>query len=203
NALDEALGLPTEASARLALRTQQILAEESGVASTVDPLGGAYAIEELTDRIEEGAEEYLGRVEEMGGALVAVEKGFFTAEIAKEAYRNALALEKKAEIVVGVNDFTEGNPRFSLFPGEVADARTSARRIREREDRQIARLRRWKKERDARRVVAALEKLERVTRAGSNVMPSVLEAVRAGATLGEVAEVWRGTFGEYRPPRAF
>ncbi len=116
NALDEALGLPTEPAARLALRTQQTLAEESGVANTVDPLGGSYAIEEATDRIEEAAGEYLARIDAMGGAIAAIDRGFFAAEIAREAYRVARAREAREETVVGVNQNLEGNPSFSLFP---------------------------------------------------------------------------------------
>ncbi|MCI4359143.1 MAG: methylmalonyl-CoA mutase family protein [Thermoplasmata archaeon] len=203
NALDEALGLPSESSARLALRTQQVLGEESGVASTVDPVGGAYAIEEMTDRIEESAEDYLARIDGMGGALVAVEKGFFTAEIAREAYRTALAREKKEEIVVGVNDLVDRNRRFALFPSEAGPPGSSARGARAREARQGRRLRAWRRERNAGRAQAALDALRRTTDAGKNVMPDVLLAVSAGATLGEIAETWRQSFGEYRPPRSF
>ena len=202
NALDEAIGLPTEASARLALRTQQILAEESGAASTVDPLGGAYAVEEATDRIEREAEEYLERVEVMGGALVAVEKGYFAAEIAREAYRVALGREAGTEVVVGVNALREGNPEFSLFTrggGGVQAERIGAGE----ERRQIARLRRWRRRRDAKASRGALVRLEQATGAGENVVPAVLSAVRAGATLGEVADVWRSLFGEQRPSTAF
>ncbi|MCI4333068.1 MAG: methylmalonyl-CoA mutase family protein [Thermoplasmata archaeon] len=204
NALDEARGLPTEASARLALRTQQILAEESGVASTIDPLGGAYEIEYLTDRIESEARDYLDRVEQMGGALVAVEKGFFQAEIAREAYRIAKAREAKEEIVVGVNAFPDGNDKFSLFPDETGSGRsrglTIAPDLERDQQRELAR---WRTDRDARKCGSAMATLEKETVAGHNVMPPLLAAVRAGATLGEVAELWRGLFGEYRPPRTF
>jgi methylmalonyl-CoA mutase N-terminal domain/subunit len=204
NALDEARGLPTEASARLALRTQQILAEESGVPSTIDPLGGAYEIEYLTDRIEAEARAYLDRVEAMGGALVAVEKGFFQSEIAREAYRIAKAREAKEELVVGVNAFTEGNDGFSLFPGESGAGSQRGLTISpELERGQLRDLERWRRERDTTKSRAALETLGRETEAGRNVMPPLLTAVRAGATLGEVAELWRGLFGEYRPPRTF
>ena len=203
NALDEALGLPTESSARLALRTQQILAEESGVTSTVDPLGGSYEIEYLTDRIEADAREYLDRIEQMGGALVAIERGFVAGEIAKEAYRVARARERKEEIVVGVNEFTEGNPRFSLFP----DAGGSGVRIQRitpaEERRQVAELRRWRRERDRAAADRALAELRTTTARGANVMPSVLSAVRVGCTLGEIADVWRSCFGEQPASRAF
>jgi len=203
NALDEALGLPTESSARLALRTQQILAEESKVTNTIDPLGGAYEIEYLTDRIEGEAREYLDRIEQMGGALAAIDRGFVQGEIAKEAYRTARARERKEEIVVGVNEFAEGNPGFSLFP----DARGSGVRIQRitpaEERRQIQGLRRWRSTRDAAKFSSSLDDLRAATSKGENVMPSVIAAVRAGATLGEIADVWRSAFGEQPASRAF
>jgi methylmalonyl-CoA mutase, N-terminal domain len=203
NALDEALGLPTESSARLALRTQQILAEESGVPSTVDPLGGAYEIEYLTDRIEKDAREYLERIDAMGGALPAIERGFFAAEIAREAYRTARAREAKQELVVGVNAQTEGHPGFALFP---ADGRrgVAVERVTPAQERaQVAGLRRWRSRRSASKARAALAALDRATATGANVLPFVLTAVVAGATLGEVADVWRAQFGEQPPATAF
>jgi len=199
NALDEALGLPTESSARLALRTQQILAEESGVANTVDPLGGAYEIEYLTDRVEREAEEYLDRIDRMGGALVAIERGFVAGEIAKEAYRVARARERKEEIVVGVNEFTEGNPSFSLFHDAGALGVQGQRITPAEERRQVQGVRRWRAGRNRAAVERALTELATVTERGANVMPAVLSAVRAGATLGEVSEVWRSVFGEQPP----
>ena len=202
NSLDEAIGLPTEASARLALRTQQILAEESGAPSTVDPLGGAYVIEEATDRIEREADEYLARIEEMGGASAAVERGFFASEIAREAYRVARARESGAERVVGVNAFLEANPGFSLFPHEGHGVRGQRIGVRE-ETEQIARLRAWRRRRGARATERALADLERASREGANVLPGVIAAVRAGATLGEIADIWRGLFGEQKASTAF
>jgi methylmalonyl-CoA mutase N-terminal domain/subunit len=203
NGLDEALGLPTESSARLALRTQQILAEESGVANTVDPLGGSYAIEELTDRIERDARQYLARVEEMGGAVVAVDRGFFASEIAREAYRVARARERTEEIVVGVNQFTEGNPEFSLFP-QGAGRGVGIQRITPAEERrQVASVRSWRARRDARKTTETLDELRRGTESGKNTLPLVLAAVRAGATLGEISDTWRALFGEHTPSRAF
>jgi methylmalonyl-CoA mutase N-terminal domain/subunit len=205
NALDEALGLPTESSARLALRTQQILAEESGVTATVDPLGGAYEIEYLTDRIEQEAREYLDRVEAMGGSLVAVEKGFFQGEIAREAYRIATAREAKEELVVGVNAFTEANPEFQLVhpPGQHAPKRRFQRMDPALERRQVAFVKAGRRRRDAAAAAQALAALAKSTAAGENVMPAVLAAVRADVTLGEIAGAWREQFGEYRPPRTF
>jgi len=202
NALDEALGLPTEESARLALRTQQILAEESGVTSTVDPLGGAYEIEYLTDQVESGARDYLDRIEQMGGALAAIERGFVAGEISKEAYRVARARERKEELVVGVNEFTEGNSKFSLFPEATGSGMHSLRITPAEERRQVLGLRRWRAQRDRSAVAAALDELRSTTDRGANVMPSVVTAARAGATLGEIAGVWRACFGEQPPSRA-
>jgi methylmalonyl-CoA mutase, N-terminal domain len=203
NALDEALGLPTESSARLALRTQQILAEESGVPSTIDPLAGAYEIEHLTDRIEAGAEEYLARIDALGGALAAIERGFVAGEIAREAYRVARARERREEIVVGVNDFTEGNPQFSFFPEHGRKGARFQRITPAEERRQVERVRRWKRRRDEAKSSERLARLSEATAAGENVMPYVLRALAAGATLGEISDVWRNLFGEQPASRAF
>ena len=202
NALDEALGLPTEASARLALRTQQILAEESGVTNTIDPLGGSYEVEYLTDRIETEAREYLDRIERMGGALAAIERGFIAGEISKEAYRVARARERKEEVQVGVNEYTEGNPGFSLFPESGASGVHSQRITPAEERRQVSGVRRWRSGRDPSAAARSIDELRAATERGENVMPSVLGAVRAGATLGEIADVWRSIFGEQPPSRA-
>jgi methylmalonyl-CoA mutase, N-terminal domain len=202
NALDEALGLPTEQTARLAIRTQQTLAEESGIGSTIDPVGGAYAIEQATDRIEEEASEYLARIETMGGAVAAIDRGFFAGEIAREAYRVARARERREETVVGVNEYPEGNPEFSLFPGSRKGV--SGQRIApEDEARQVKRLARWRRERDAALSAAALDRLRRTTESGGNVIPEVLAAVVAGCTLGEISDIWRVAFGEQPPSRTF
>jgi methylmalonyl-CoA mutase N-terminal domain/subunit len=203
NALDEALGLPTARAARLALRTQQLIAEESGVASTVDPLAGSYEIEWLTDRIEADARKYLDRIAEMGGALVATENGFFQKEIAREAYRTARAREVREEKVVGVNVYAEGNARFSLFPEGRTQGTPILRITPEQERRQVSRVRRWRRARNAGRARAAVEQVRTETAAGRNVMPSVLTAVTRGATLGEISDVWRELFGEHRPSRFF
>ncbi|HEV2317411.1 MAG TPA: methylmalonyl-CoA mutase family protein [Thermoplasmata archaeon] len=203
NALDEALGLPTPESARLALRTQQLLAEESGVTSTVDPLGGSYAIEELTDRIVQDARAYLDRIESMGGSLKAVERGFFQSEIAHEAYRTARAREAKTELVVGVNTLEEGNPEFSLFPRRGKKGVEVLRVTPEQEAAQVHRVERFRARRSSSEAEAALGRLGQVTDAGGNVMAPLLQALQAHATLGEVADLWRSRFGEYQPSRAF
>ena len=203
NSLDEAIGLPTEASARLALRTQQVLAEESGVPSTIDPLAGAYEIEELTDSIETEARKYLARIEEMGGAVAAIERGFLASEIAGEAYRVARARERKEEIVVGVNEFAEGHAGFSLFPGARGGGVAAQRITPAEERRQISGVRQFKRSRDGAASAQALEALSTATERGENVMPFVLRAVGAGATLGEISDAWRRLFGEQPPSRAF
>ncbi len=203
NALDEALGLPTEKAARLALRTQQLLSEESGVVSTVDPLAGSYEVEWLTDHIETEARRYLDRIAEMGGSLVAVDQGFFQAEIAREAYRVARAREALEEKVVGVNAYTEGNPGFSLFPDRRSKGTPITRITPEQEARQARRVRRWRAQRDARRAEQSVDALRAGTLSGQNVMPLVVAAVQRHATLGEIANVWRELFGEHRPSHAY
>ena len=203
NALDEALGLPSAESARLALRTQQIIAEESGVPSTVDPLGGAYAIEHLTDQVEEEARRYLDRIEALGGAQRAIERGFFQAEIAREAYRTARAREERRELVVGVNAFSEGGEEFSLFPARGRKGPAFQRVTTTQEESQRRRVQRFRRMRDARAAQRALDELARITDRGENVMPAVLDAVQAEATLGEISDVWRQRFGEYSPSRQF
>jgi methylmalonyl-CoA mutase, N-terminal domain len=204
NALDEALGLPTQESARLALRTQQILAEESGIPSTVDPLGGAYAIEYLTDRIESEAREYLARIEEMGGSVVAIEKGFLQAEIAREAYRTARARESKEERVVGVNSFTEADPDFSLVGARRRGRAERYQRVDPKlEARRVKALARFRAARDPTKAAEAVGALIKGTRNGENVLPLVLAAVRASVTLGEIAGAWRDEFGEHTPSRSF
>jgi len=203
NALDEALGLPTAASARLALRTQQILAEESGVPSTVDPLAGAYAIEELTDRLEAAALAYLDRVAGMGGALTAIEKGFPQAEIAREAYGAARALEEKRSITVGVNDLTVDGGRFALFPEDRRRGPAGQRVAPGAEARQRAAIGAWRRRHSSAKVRTALATLRTETEKGRNVMAPVIAAVGAGATLGAIADVWRELFGEHRPSRAY
>ncbi|MHB8352157.1 MAG: acyl-CoA mutase large subunit family protein [Thermoplasmata archaeon] len=203
NALDEALGLPTPESARLALRTQQIIAEESGVPSVVDPLGGSYTIEAITDRIESEARSYLDHIAAMGGALAAVERGYFQSEISREAYRTAQAREARRELLVGVNTHTEGSEGFSLFPKHGQKGVEVLRVTPEQERAQVTRVRRFKSQRDRPRADTALAQLGRATAKGENVMPALLGALIARATLGEVAELWRQRFGEHPASRTF
>jgi len=188
NARDEALSLPTEESARLALRTQQIVAYESGVASTADPAGGSYAIEELTDKIEQGARDYLARIEEMGGTLRAIETGYIQGEIQDAAFAWQTAIERGEQIVVGVNRFqSDENGRIELFRLDPALERA-----------QVERVRQVRASRSADVVTLRLADLERAARGADNLMPPILAAAEAHATVGEIAERLKSVFGEYR-----
>jgi len=190
NSLDETLALPSEQAAMVALRTQQIIAEESGVANVIDPLGGSFAVEALTDRIERDACRYIEEIEAMGGMIRAIECGFPQKEIAEAAYRYQQSLDRGEKVVVGVNKYqVEEEPPIELLkvPPEV-------------EQRQVERVRRVRKERNQ---VAAREAIARVRRAcrdGENLMPPLIEAVKAYVTLGELSDVYREEFGEYRDP---
>jgi methylmalonyl-CoA mutase N-terminal domain/subunit len=190
NSMDEALALPSEFAARIALRTQQIIAYESGVANTVDPFGGSYFVEALTNRIEEEAYEYFRKIEAMGGMLAAIERGFPQREIAESAYRYQREIDTKERIIVGVNDYLTEEPL--TIPLLEMD--------REGERRQIERLKRVRRERDNRAVRERLIALERAARGSGNLMPYILDAVREYATLGEIMGVFREVFGEYREP---
>src|SRR5881296_1144626 len=191
NSMDEALALPTERAVRIALRTQQILAHESGVADTVDPLGGSFAIERLTRDIEAAAEDYIRRIDEQGGAVHAI--GFMQREIQDAAYRWQREVEDKARVVVGVNEFVTDDEapaaRFSVDPG-VSEA------LAER----VARVR---KTRDAGRAARALDALETGARGRANLLPLMVDAVEAGVTLGEICDRLRGVFGIHRPSVTF
>jgi methylmalonyl-CoA mutase N-terminal domain/subunit len=188
NSLDETLALPSEDSVRIALRTQQIIAEESGVANTVDPLGGSYFVESLTDRMEEEAHQYIRTIEGMGGMVAAIERGYPQREIAEAAYRYQRQLDTGEKTLVGVNKYTEGNgPPPSLLridPGV--------------EPAQLERLRRVRRERDQGRHARALQALEAAARSDDNVVPHVLEAVRAYASVQEIADTLKKVFGAYR-----
>jgi methylmalonyl-CoA mutase N-terminal domain/subunit len=188
NARDEALGLPTEEAARLALRTQQIVAHESGITRLTDPLGGSWAIEALTDRIVREARAYIERIEELGGALAALERGFQQNEIAEAAYAHQRAVEQGTTKVVGVNVHqVAGEPLPEVL---AIDPRAEAE--------QIARLVAFRAARDGGRVASARRELEAAAREDRNVMPSILACVRAEATLGEIADTLREVFGEHR-----
>jgi len=187
NGSDEALGLPTEQSATLALRTQQILLHESGVAQTADPFGGAYAIEEQTSRIEAEAESLLERIRGLGGTLAALESGFIQRRIHESAYRAQQAIEDGTAVIVGVNGFTDDTsatpPVFQIDP--------------ENERAQIARLRAVRAGRSAGEWTRALADVDRAARGGDNLVPPIVAAVERHATLGEIADALRAVFGEH------
>ena len=188
NSLDEALALPTEESALIALRTQQIIAQETGVTNTIDPVAGSYAIEHLTGEIERRAEDYIAKIDALGGMLRAIETGFVQAEIQKVAFESQRAIEKKEQIVVGVNDFI----------GEQARQIPTLRIDEEIERSQIARLKALRARRDPARVVSALAELERRAATSENLLPAILVAVEAYATVGEISDALRRLFGEYQ-----
>src|SRR5579859_1453534 len=193
NSLDEALALPTEKAALIALRTQQIIASESGIANTVDPLGGSYFVEALTDETEQAAMNYLNRIDALGGVLACIQNGFFQREIAESAYRYQQEIDRHKRSIVGVNDYvTDENVKVPTlyvdYEGEKAH---------------VARLNRVRQERDQTVVRRALENLRRATEGTDNTMPPLIEAVKAYATLGEVMDVFRSVFGDYMEPAVF
>jgi methylmalonyl-CoA mutase N-terminal domain/subunit len=188
NARDEALALPTEASALIALRTQQILALESGVVNTVDPLAGSYTIEKLTSQIERGAEEYLRKIDAMGGVLRAIEAGYVQREIQQAAYESQKAVESGEQVVVGVNRYASDE---TALP-------TLLRIDLEVERSQVERLQGLRTRRDKARVMATLRRVEETARSNENLMPAILLAVKSYATVGEIADTLRRVFGEYQ-----
>ena len=188
NSMDEALALPTEAAARVALRTQQVIAYESGVAETPDPFAGSYAIEHLTDEVEELALEYLKKIEAMGGMLRAIETGYVQREIQESAYRYQKAIESQEQIVVGVNRFQlEEEPPVNVLRIDPA-----------LEQAQVERVRALRARRDAARASAALEKLQQAAGTTENLLPHILECVEAYSTVGEISNTLRRVWGEYR-----
>jgi methylmalonyl-CoA mutase N-terminal domain/subunit len=187
NSMDEALWLPTEKAVRVALRTQQIIAYESGVADSVDPLAGSYLIEYLTDEIEKGAEEYIARIDDIGGALAAIERGYMQNEIQNAAYAAQQAIEKKEQIVVGVNAF-EVNEERSLERLAVDPAIEIAQR---------AKLSELRETRDRRLVENLLERLKSAASGTENLMPLFIECVENDITLGEICNTLRVVWGEY------
>jgi methylmalonyl-CoA mutase N-terminal domain/subunit len=188
NSRDEALGLPTEEAARLALRTQQIIAHETGITSVADPVGGSFHIERLTDEIEHGAEEYIRRIDSMGGTLAAIERGFIQGEIQEAAYRFQQSVERGETVVVGVNRFRQSD----------ADSPGTFRVDPALERNQIERLRELRASRPAADVEARLDALEQAARGSDNLMPRILDACEALATVGEISDRLRRVFGEYR-----
>ena len=188
NAKDEALSLPAEDAARLALRTQQIIAHESGVTSTADPVGGSYYIEQLTDDVERGAREYIERIDAMGGTLAAIEKGYIQSEIQNAAYVYQQSIERGETVVVGVNRFQQ----------EEKEAPSTFRLNPELEKQQVARLSEMRASRNGAVVEDRLRALEEAARGSDNLMPDILACAEAYATVGEISDRLRGVFGEYQ-----
>jgi methylmalonyl-CoA mutase N-terminal domain/subunit len=188
NSKDEALSLPTADAARLALRTQQVIAYESGVANTVDPLGGSYAVESLTDEIEKQTMQYLEKIDGLGGMLAAIESGWVQREIQDAAYKYQRTIETKERIVVGVNEFKTEDE--ASIPLHVIDPKL--------ESAQVAGLSKTRGARDQRSVESALARLEEASRGSDNLMPHILEAVEAYASVGEISDAFRKVHGEYR-----
>jgi methylmalonyl-CoA mutase N-terminal domain/subunit len=190
NSMDEALALPSEYAVKVALRTQQLIAHESGVANTVDPLAGSYFVEALTNRMEQEAYSYFHQIEALGGVIPAITKGFFQREIAEAAYRYQMEIDTHRRVIVGVNEYEEDTPmRIPLLEIDPKGYK-----------RQVARLERVRRERDNEQVNRALEALSEAARGTANTMPYILDCVRAYATLGEIMGVFRQVFGEYREP---
>jgi methylmalonyl-CoA mutase, N-terminal domain len=187
NSLDEALALPTAEAATLALRTQQIIAHESGVTNVVDPLGGSYFVEKLTREMEEGTKRYFDTIDRMGGMVAAVEQGYPQREVAEASYRFQQSVERREKIIVGVNDFVQENEE--PFPILYIDETTA--------ERQVARLEQLRRDRDQDAVARALEQLREAARGSANTMYPMLECARAYATVGEMCDALRDVWGEY------
>jgi methylmalonyl-CoA mutase N-terminal domain/subunit len=188
--MDETLALPTEQAVMVALRTQQVIAEETGVTNTIDPFGGSYAVEALTDRMEREANDYIRRIDEMGGMVKAIETGYPQREIAEAAFHFQRQLEQGIKTVVGVNKYS--------IPEEIPIA--TLKIDPEIEERQIQRVRKVKRERNSVAVKEALTRVSEACRSGENVMEPICEAVRRDATVGEVCDIFRTEFGVYTDP---
>ncbi len=187
NGADEALGLPTETSARVALRSQQIVAHETGVADVADPLGGSWAIEALTEELAAKARSMIEQIEELGGAAQAIEQGYQQNEIANAAYRHQLAVESRDEVIVGVNAYTQEEDEEATFLAVDPAA----------ESRQVERVRKVREQRDASAATAALDRLQQAAAGEDNLVPRILDCVRQRATLGEISDRLRAVWGEY------
>jgi methylmalonyl-CoA mutase N-terminal domain/subunit len=190
NSMDETLALPTEGAVMVALRTQQIIAEESGVANTIDPLGGSYAVEALTDRMEREALDYIQKIDEMGGMIRAIDTGYPQREIADAAFHYQRQLEERVKTVVGVNKYTVPEelpiPTLKINPAL--------------EEKQVQRVRKMKQQRNSAQLKEALRRVAEACRSGENLMEPICEAVRREATVGEISDVFRAEFGVYKDP---
>ncbi|HDZ11420.1 MAG TPA: methylmalonyl-CoA mutase, partial [Bacteroidetes bacterium] len=194
NSMDETLALPSEKAVKIALRTQQILADEIGVAHTIDPLAGSYYIESLTNKMEQQAEVYFQRIESLGGVIPAIEKGFFQKEIADAAFRYQEEINRKERIIVGVNDYIEEGEKIDIPILKIEP---------EVEKEQVRNLKKIKEMRDNEQVKSCLQKLRNAAGEGGNLMPRFIECARVYASLGEMIQVLREEFGEYRETAVF
>jgi methylmalonyl-CoA mutase N-terminal domain/subunit len=191
--MDETYALPTENAVKIALRTQQLIAYETGVVNTIDPLGGSYFVEELTNELERGAYKYFERIDKLGGVIKAIEKGFFQKEISRSAYEYQRKLERNEKFQVGVNIFEEDvQPKIEILkiPRAVETAQKRG-------------LKKIKRERNGRKVREALKELRSAAEGGENLMPKIIACVRVYATLGEMCGTLKEVFGEYREPIIF
>ncbi len=190
NGRDEALSLPTEAAVQIALRTQQIIAHESGVTDTIDPLAGSYYVESLTDQLEAQAQAYINEIDRMGGALIAVEEGYIQQQIQEAAYHYQRDLEAKEQIVVGVNQFVQADEKLTIPTLQLDPAIEAA---------QCARIQELRAQRDNGKVAELRGQLETAARTDENLMPLFIACVENDVTLGEICHTLRGVWGEYRP----
>jgi methylmalonyl-CoA mutase N-terminal domain/subunit len=192
NSLDETYAIPTEEAATIALRTQQILAEETGVANTIDPMAGSYFIEALTNQMEEQAWEYIRKIDEMGGMVAAIERGFPQAEIAESAYKYQKQIDSREKVIVGVNKYATEHSPIMIW-----------RMKPEIEERQLRRLREVKQVRNNSKVKECLYRIREASQDGENLMPYLIDAVREYATIQEICDIWRNVFGQYSDPGYF
>ena len=194
NSMDETLALPSEKAAEIALRTQQLIAYETGVANVIDPLGGSWYVESLTDKLEAEAEDYFRKVDEMGGVIPAIEDGYFQREIARSAFEYEKKINEKSRIVVGVNDFIKEDEKIEIPILEIGT---------DTEENQNASLVRLREERDSQAVAAALANVEASASSEQNLLPPIIEAAHAGASLGEIVTAMKKVFGEWNETPAF
>ena len=194
NSMDETLALPSEKAVKIALRTQQVLAHETGVSNMIDPLGGSYFIEDLTNKMEQQAEDYFRKIDDMGGVIPAIENSFFQSEIARAAYQYQREIEDKDRIVVGMNDFIEEDEKIEIPILEIK---------KEVEEKQKRRLKELKQTRDSQKVSNALKQLDEAATQGRNLMPEFINCAKTYATLGEMIDVLKQKYGEYVEPAEF
>jgi methylmalonyl-CoA mutase N-terminal domain/subunit len=192
NSLDETYAIPTEEAVTVALRTQQVLAEETGVTNTIDPLAGSYFIEALTSQIEEQAWEYIRKIDEMGGMVAAIERGYPQSEIAESAYKFQKQVDSGEKVIVGVNKYITDHPPITTW-----------RMNPDIEQRQLRRLREVKETRDNQKVREFLHEIRKASQNGENLMPHIIDAVREYTTIQEICDVWRDIFGTYTDPGYF